>query len=83
MHHILTIACAFFWFVVIAFTALNYSQEFSTQALFTVHLWSVAVSLTIICLISKFKKALLDYTLVLILTVRCIETFILMHLAQN
>ena len=41
------------------------------------------VSLTIICLVGKFKKAILDYALVLLLTVRVIEKFILLHLVQN
>ena len=79
----MTMSCGFVWFNVIVFAALNYSQPFNKQAHLIVHIGSLAVSLTIICLIGKFKKAILDYTLVLILTVRCIETFILMHLVRN
>ena len=53
------------------------------MALVIFHDGSFFVSLTIILIVSKFKKALINYILVLLLTVRCIETFALLHLVQN
>ena len=39
--------------------------------------------LTILCLVAKFKRAIVDYTLVLLLTVRCITAFVLLRLLQD
>ena len=49
----------------------------------TINLVSLAVSLTIGALVGKFKKILIDYTLVWVLTVKCVTTLYLVHLVEN
>ena len=83
MFHVIKIGCAIAWIYFLGYLTLNHASSFSKNALVISHFGSFCVSFTIICAISKFKKSLIDYTLVWILTLRCIETFILLHLVQN
>ena len=79
----LKISCAFGWIFFIINVAFNEPNEFGKKLDFVMHFGSSAVSLSIICLIAKFKRAIVDYTLVLLLTVRYISTFVLLHQLQD
>ena len=41
------------------------------------------MSFTIVALVGKFKKAIIDYTLLWVMIVKCIVTLYLVHLVQN
>ena len=41
------------------------------------------MSLTIVILVGRFKKVLIDYALVFILTIKCMSTLYLVHLIKN
>ena len=83
MYFGLKILCIIAWTCVIIYMALSFSQTLSKYLLNLINYGSFAVSVSIICLIGKFRKAFLDYALVFMLTVRCISTFIILHLIQN
>ena len=83
MYFALKILCIIGWTSVIIYMALSFSQTLSKYVLNLINYGSFAVSVSIISLIGKFRKAFLDYSLVLLLTVRCISTFIILHLVQN
>ena len=73
------IGCAFSWVYFIFFVAFNDPKEFDKKVDFVIHFGSITVALTILCLVAKFKRVIVDYTLVLLLTVRCISTFVVLR----
>ena len=77
------IACAFGWTFFIFNVAVNEPNKFDKKVDFIIHFGSSAVALTIITLVAKFKRAIVDYTLVLLLTVRCISAFFLLRQLQD
>ena len=74
------------FFIHIAYFAVsllfNYDKSFNKQALFIMHLGSLTASLLIGWLASKFKLALIDYVVMIVVGVRCIEIFIVLHLIE-
>ena len=77
------IGCVFGWIYFIFNVAINQHEVFDKKVAFFMHIGSLAVCLTIICLVAKFKRAILDYALVLLLTVRCISAFVILRKVQN
>ena len=47
------------------------------------HSGSISVSLIIVCLLIKLKLSLVDYALVCFIGVRCMETFLVLHLIET
>ena len=43
----------------------------------------LVMSLTIVILVGRFKKVLIDYALVFLLIIKCIGTLYLVHLVKN
>ena len=80
------------WFIKFAFIyncaylvialILNFDKSFSKQVLFIVHLGSLTASLLLAWLVSKLKLCLIDYAFAIIVGVRCIETFLVLHLIE-
>jgi len=61
---------------------MNYDTSFNEQALFIMHSGSVSVNLIVVCILIKIKLRLVDFALVCIIGVRCIETFLVLHLIE-
>ena len=77
------VACAFSWTYFLINVAFTDPKAFDKKVDFVVYYGSLEVTLTIICLVAKFKRAIVDYALVLLLSVRCISTFVLIHQLQD
>ena len=83
VYGILKCLCAINWAYGIFILLINHSAAFEEQKLFAIQLGTLSVSFTVICLLTKLNRKLADYALLLILAIRCAETFLLMHMIDE
>ena len=75
--------CLVNWIYGLVVFVLNTQTPFNEQALFLMHIGSLIASLSLHCLLMKINVAFAEYTILFIVGVRCIETFLVMHLIDQ
>ena len=75
--------CILLWVHLFFVLALNRNKHFSEIAFLVMHNATLALSITILALTSKFRLAIIDYGPLFVVSIRIISTFLVLYLVES
>ena len=83
VQRLMNFICIVHWIHCILYSMINYKKSFSELALVILHHGSLTASLTMVVLLGKCRLALIDYTTLLVTSIRVMETFLVLYFIDS